>query len=172
MFSLPVRIAFILMAATYGIYKLAGGHQSGYLFLAASGLLAFGYFRYGPIRPAFLAMRRGDLTAARKHVQTIKFPKLLSAESRAYLHWVNGVIAAEISGDFPHAEEQMRSAINGRLRTSNDRCIATAELARIVAKGNDVKKALQLLEQAEKIPHRNGARAYLDKLRAEFEQVG
>src|SRR5688572_26984887 len=107
MFSLPLRIFIIVTAATYGIYKLAGGQQSGYVFLAAGGVLAFGYFRYGAIRPAFMAMGRGDLDAARRHAETIRIPELLSAESRAYLHWVNGVIAADVSKDLPYAEEQL-----------------------------------------------------------------
>lgn len=134
MFSLPVRIVVGLLAAGYGIYKLANAEQSGFIFLAAAGLVAMGYFRYGSIRPAFMAMRRGDIEAARKHVETIRFPTLLSAESRAYLHWVNGVIAAQNPEGLRYAEEQMRLAIDGHIRTSQDRCIATATLAYIVAK--------------------------------------
>jgi len=171
MFSLPVRIFIVVTAAAYGVYKLANGEQSGYMLLAAAGIFVLGYFRYGPIRPAYMAMRRGDLDAARKHIETIKFPKLLSAESRAYLYWVNGVIAAEVSETLSYAEEQIRLAISGKLRFSNDRCIATATLARIVAKNNDVEGAMQILEQAEQIPHRDNATAYLNELRSEFEKA-
>src|SRR5262245_38053420 len=145
MFSLQVRIFIVVAAAAYGVYTLANGEHTGYIFLAAAGLVAIGYFRYGPIRPAFMAMRRGDIDVARKHIETIKFPKLLSAESRAYLHWITGVIAAKDSDDLPYAEEQMRLAVGGAIRTSHDRCLATATLAQVVAKNNDLERAKQIL---------------------------
>ena len=171
MFSLPVRIFIGVAAAVFGVFQLANGEQSGYMFLAATGLIAFGYFRYGSIRPAYLAMRRGDLESARKHIETIKYPKLLSAESRAYLHWVSGAVAADESKDLPYAEEQMRLALSGALRTSNDRCVATAMLAQIVAKNNDLERAKQILAAAEQIPHRNNTSDYLRELRSEFEKA-
>jgi hypothetical protein len=172
MFSLPVRIVIVVVAAAYGTYRLANADHSGYIFLAAGAIFALGYFRYGSIRPAYMAMRRGDLQTARKHIETIRFRKLLSAESRAYLHWINGVIAAEVSENLPYAEGQLRLAISGKLRCSNDRCIATATLARIVAKNNDLERAMHILEQAEQIPHRDNATAYLIELRSELEKAG
>ncbi len=170
MFSLPVRILIVVIAAAYAIFKLANGNQSGYPILAAAVIIALGYFRYGPIRPAFMAMRRGDLDLAQKHIETIKFPKLLSVESRAYLHWVNGVIASHDSSKLPYAEEQMRLAIDGAIRTSHDRCLATATLAQIIAGNNDLERAMQILVDAEQIPHKKSASNYLIELRTEFEK--
>lgn len=94
MFTLPVRIFIVVAGSAYGIYKIANGYVSGYVLLFAAPLIVLGYFRYGAIRPACKAMERGDLDVARKHIETIKFPNLLSAQSKAYFHWINAVLAA------------------------------------------------------------------------------
>jgi len=171
MFSLPVRIIIVFAATVCGVYNLLVRDPFGYVCLAAAAILIVGYFRYGSIRPAFMAMRRGDLNVAQKHIETIRFPKMLSAESRAYRHWTCGVLAAETSGDWVYAEEQLRLAIDGAIRTSHDRCLATATLANIVARSNDLKRARQLLAEAEQIPHRDKASAYLKELKAEFTKA-
>jgi hypothetical protein len=169
MFTLPVRLFLVAAGSAYGIYKIANGYESGYVLLFAAPLIVFGYFRYGAIRPAFKAMERGDLDVARKHIETIRFPNLLSAQSKAYYHWINGVLAAEDPDALPHAENEMRLAISGALRTSHDRCLATATLAQIVALGDDVERAMQLLADAEQIPRRDTASVYLNGVRSKFD---
>ena len=170
MFTLPVRIFIVVTVAAYAIYRIANGDESAYVLLLAAVIIALGYFRYGPIRPAFMAMRRGDLDAAQKLIKTIVFPNLLSAQSKAYFHWVNAVLAAQDSNALPYAEEEMRLAISGAIRTSHDRCLATATLAEIVAQGNDLETAMRLLAEAEQIPHRDIASKYLNDLKSKFEQ--
>lgn len=170
MFTPPARLFIVLAVAAYGIYKIANGDRSAYVLLLAGAIIALGYLRYGPIRPALMAMRRGDLGVARRLIKTIKFPNLLCAQSKAYLHWINAVIAAQDSNALPYAEEEMGLAIGGALRTSHDRCLATATLAEIVAQQNDLERAMQLLGDAEQIPHRDAASDYLDDLKSRFQK--
>lgn len=170
MFSLLVRIILIVFALAYGVGQLMDGHPSGFLFLVAAMMLTFGYFRHGPIRPAFSALQRGDVATARRLVATIKFPQLLSAQSRSYLHWIHGALAAQ-DRNFVLAEEQMQSAIDGHLRTPNDRCIAMGTLAHVVAQMDDVNRAKQILENAEQIPHNELAAEYLHSVKAEIEKA-
>jgi hypothetical protein len=80
-------------------------------------------------------------------------------------------VLATQDNNFVLAEEQMRLAIDGHLRTSNDRCLATATLAQIVAQSNDLERAKQILSEAEQIPHRKKVSKYLKKLKAEFKQA-
>lgn len=168
MYSLPLRILLAAIAVTYGTYQLANGQQSAMLLLFAAALLIYGYFRYGAVRPAFSAMQRGDLKTARKHIGSIMFPQWLSPQSKAYFHWVNAVLTLEDFGNADSAVEQMQLAIGGKLRTSHDRCVATAMLAHVEAAAGDVQRASALLEQARQIPHRESATVYLDKVRSEF----
>jgi len=171
MFTLPLRIAIVVASASYGVYELLHGDQLGYLWLAAAVFFVVGYFRYGPIRPAFKALQRGQFKRAERLVATVKFPNLLSGQFRAYFHWIHGVLAAQDDNNFVLAEEQMRLAIDGALRTSNDRCLATAALAQIFAQSDDSERAKQLLADAEQIPHKDSTSTYLKKLKLEFEKV-
>lgn len=125
-----------------------------------------GYVRYGAIRPAFFAMRRGKLELARKHLQSIRFPTLLSAESKAYYHWIQGVLAAEDASQLEWAEDELQRAISGKLRTSNDRCLALATLAQIVASRGGTTRAGQILTQAQQTPHRAATARLLEELSA------
>ncbi len=171
MLSLPVRIFIVVITSAYGVYKLSNGDQFGYIYLAVAAIFVVGYFRYGPIRPAFIAMRRGQFDIAQQLIATIKFPKLLSAQSRAYFHWINAVLATQEPEKLRYAEQQIRLAIDGALRTSNDRCLATATLAHIVAQSSNLDRARQILADAEKMPHKENVSDYLNKLKAEFEKA-
>lgn len=170
MFSLPTRILIVLFLLAYSIYKLADGHQSGYLPLLAAAVIAIGYFRYGAIRPAFMAMMRGDVETASRHVETIRFPRYLSAESQAYLHWVNGWLASQDAEELDYAVKQMRLAIEGSLRTRNDRCAAMIALAEILSMNDEKAAALDLLEQAEQIPCREKTTRCLRDLKSRLEK--
>ena len=168
MFSLPVRILLILVMAASGSYLLARGQPSGYYLLAAAGLLVFGYFRYGPIRPAFVALQHGNTELAKNLIATIRYPNLLNRESRAYLHWINGMLESMDEGRLAFAQEQLQLALDLGVRTSNDKCVLVASLAQLAAKSDDLAHARQLLEQAESIPHRDEASAFIDELRRSF----
>lgn len=168
MFTPTLRFLLAAAVAVFAVSQLARGERSAYLLLLAAALLVAGHFRYGAIRPAFFAMRRGEVESARRLIRSVKRPNLLSPQSRAYWHWIQAVIAADLDKDLGRAESQMRLAVEGALRTSHDRCIATATLARIVGYRGDLDRARGLLAEAKKIPHREGAEEYLGKLAEEL----
>lgn len=170
MVSRQVQVLLAAVAVAYATYKLINGQPTVFIFLIAFALLVVCYLRYGAIRPAFFAMQRGDLRTARKLMETIKYPELLCPQSSAYYHWIKAVLEIEKSGNTDYAVEQLQIAIDGQLRTSTDRCIATALLAHIFAEGGDMQRALQTLEAAEHIPHRVYVDTYLQQIRAELKQ--
>jgi len=141
MFTPAVRFTIIALAVAYGCFQLANGDHAAYILFFAAAILAIGHFRSGPIRPAFVALQRGEIDVARKLVDSIKHPNLLSAQSLAYLHWIRGVRATVDPTDLEIAEREMQLAVNGNLRTSNDLCVATATLAEIVALSKQPNKA-------------------------------
>ena len=130
MFSLPTRILLILATTAYGTYQLTVGKPVGIVLVAAAGLLVFGYFRYGPIRPAFVALQMGNMSAVERLLSTIRFPHLLNNQSKAYLHWIKGVLNAQHADRLASAEDNLRSALNLGVRTSNDRCVLAADVRR------------------------------------------
>ena len=122
-------------------------------------------------RDCIVALEKGRVDVARQLVQTVTLPNLLSAQSLAYLHWIRGVLATADPVNLAIAEQEMQLAVDGRLRTSNDRCLATATLAEIVALSQDFNRANSLLDNASKIPHSTAARDYIDTLRARFREA-
>ena len=144
MFSLPVRILLILATAAYGTYQLTMGKPVGIAFVAAAGLLVFGYFRYGSIRPAFAALQVGDIERVERLLSTIRFPHLLNTQSRAYLHWIRGVLDAQHKDRLASAEDNLRSALNLGVRTSNDRCVLVATMAEVAAKNSSIDYSTSL----------------------------
>lgn len=170
MFALRTRIFIVLFLLVFSVYKLANGIQSGYLPLLAAAVIAIGYFRYGAIRPAFMAMMRGDVESASRHVETIRFARFLSAESQAYLHWVNGWLASQNAEKLDYAVEEMRLAIEGSLRTRNDRCAAMIALVEVLLMNDEKTAALELLEQAEQIPCREKTTRCLNDLKTKLEK--
>ena len=146
------------------------GDKSAFIAFIGAAILIIGHFRYGPIRPAFVALQKGRVDVARELVQAVTLPSLLSAQSLAYLHWIRGVLATADPVNLAIAEQEMSLAVDGQLRTSNDRCLATATLAEIVALSHDLHRANSLLDKASQIPHSTAARDYLDALRARFSE--
>ncbi len=169
MFSLPVRIALIVVALTVGIYLVTTGEIFGYGLTATAAIFAVGYFRYGPIRPAFMALQRQQFDRAQNLADTIRFPNLLGPEARAYFCWIQGVLSAQDDENLDHAEERMKLAIAGPLRTDNDRCVATATLAQIVFQNNEPDRAFKILDNAMQIGHKDEVNAYLEQIKSEFE---
>ncbi|MCA9258711.1 MAG: hypothetical protein KDA61_05910 [Planctomycetales bacterium] len=164
MFTFPIRILLILVAAGYGTFQVTTGHRAGFALIAAAGLLAFGYFRYGPIRPAFAALMRGEVDRAERMIATVRFPNLLNSQSRAYFYWIRGLIEAQYEDGLATAMSNLQAALDCGVRTSNDRCLLVATLADLTARANDVHEASRLLDEARGLPHSDGVDAYLDKL--------
>ncbi len=167
MFSNKMRILIIVAVIGFGVYQLLNGHRSGYIAIAGASVLAAGYFRYGPIYAAFSALQQQQTEKARKLVESVKFPNLLSQQSRAYYLWIKGAIA-QGDGDFESAETWIRKAIQGRLRTSNDLCIATAQLAQVIALKGQPEDAKRILDSARKIAHKEGVEEYLGQIADEI----
>ena len=93
---------------------------------------------------------------------------MLSTQSRAYYHWIQGALAAGSDDDLEFAEEQMKLAIDGELRTPNDRCIATAILSKIAFLNNEPERARQILADAYAIEHKDATNEFLGQLAAEL----
>ena len=171
MFTPRVRFLIIVVAIIFGCVELNRGDRSAYLPFTGAALLIFGHFRYGPIRPAFLALQRGQFDTARKLVESIRYPNLLSAQSRAYFHWLRGALATLEPVDLSVAERELQLAVDGKLRTSNDRCVATAALAEIVSLTKDLDRASSLLDKAFHIPHNAGTAQHLEKIRKRIREA-
>ena len=141
----PVTRAFLILGSiAYAIWLFSMGNLGGILFLVAAACLVFGYFRYGTIWLAFQAVRKGKFKLAEKLIGKVFDPNSLNPQSRAYYHWVHGMLALK-HGDLNRARDFLDLAATGKLRTSNDRSMVACTLTQIaLAKGDRVAAEEQL----------------------------
>ena len=97
MFSPPVRLILTLLMTYLGVMSFRDGDLFyGTLCIVTIGLLISGYFRHGPIRPAFLAYARGDIQQARKLTDSIRFSEVAGTPIESLLaldsRWVGGLV--------------------------------------------------------------------------------
>jgi ATP/maltotriose-dependent transcriptional regulator MalT len=108
-------------------------------------------------------MGRGNSTRARALLRTIADPTKLHRQHQAYWSFLHGMLAAE-DGDLRTAEAHLFTAVEGALRTQNDRCLALAGLAEVKARLGEVDAATGLLDRARQTPHKPQAEGILDRL--------
>jgi len=167
MFTPRICFLIIIVAIIFGCVELNRGDHSAYLPFTGAALLIIGHFRYGPIRPAFLALQRGQFDTARRLVGSIRYPNLLSGQSKACFHWLRGALATLEPVDLSVAERELQLAVDGQLRTSNCRYVATAALAEVVSLSKDLDRANSLLDKASQMSH-NDAFSTWKKFVTEF----
>jgi len=125
------------------------------LYGGAAALLVFGGVRYGSVRAAFVALRRGDLARAKKMIDESD-PARLDRQSLAYYRWVEAALS-EARGDLPKARDFLVRAVDDGLRTKDDRVIALCSLAAIHSRLDERAEAEARLAQAQSLG--TGARA-------------
>jgi len=130
MFSPWVRLLLITAGLGIGIHHIERGDALGWLPLAAAALLVYGYFRYGTVQWAFQAYKRADMERVRRRLAHTPFPKILAAQSRAYHHWLSGVIALT-DGDLDTARRRLTLAVGGNLRTPRNHASVALVLASV-----------------------------------------
>ena len=164
--SLPLRLTAVSACLLAGILRLRAGSPWGWVLLAVAVLLTVNLFLYGSIYTAFHRFKRGNFAGAERAIRQTPFPRLLTPRSRAYRHWILGALAAS-KEDWNRAAERYHRALEGRLRTPNDRAAAYLGLAQAVLERGDVAAARDFLDQATTTPHRDE----LDPMLARFEAV-
>lgn len=148
MFSPWVRIALVAVGLLLGVRELEDGNAAGWVPIGAALLLLYGHVRYGTVRWAFEAVRRGaDGERVRRRLAGTMFPRLLNAQSRAYYVWLRGGIALK-DGDADGARRDLREAFSGRLRTPRDRALVALTLARMEREAGDPAEALRWVGEA------------------------
>ncbi len=149
MFSPGIRWLLVALSLAFGIRELLEGRWHGGMFIGAGLLLGYGHFRYGSVRAAFVALRRGKLQRAAKLLHRTP-TRWLSGQSRAYYEWVSAALA-EAHGDVPKARDHLSAAVELPLRTDRDRVLALGTLAALHEKMGETAAADQRLNEAEEL---------------------
>ncbi len=163
MFSPKVRLLIITACLVWGVFDLAAGQPTGYLFLTGAAFIALGHVRYGTVPLAVRAAKKGDLNKAERLLSQTAAPHRLSSQSRAYYDWLQGMIAAE-KDDFSTAKRALERSLRGKLRTDNDRSLVLGLLASVCNESGNREDAHTYLAAARSLPRRPEADAVLDEI--------
>jgi hypothetical protein len=129
-------------------------HRSAWAipFFVASALLFIDVVRNSSVWYGFNAFRRGDLSAMNYAVQQVRWPQLLSPQSLAYYNWLKGV--KEVADErYAAAKVHLLVAINGELKTQNDRSLLHCLLAEIALQEGEGDTAREHLKHAVALDH-------------------
>lgn len=121
-------------------------------FFVLSILLFVDVLRNSSIWYGFSAFRNGELAKVSYALGQVRWPRLLSAESTAYYHWLKGVV--DVADErYAAAKVHLLVAINGELRTQNDRCLLHCLLAELALQEEDNATAREHLKHASALDH-------------------
>lgn len=123
-----------------------------------------GHFLLGPMRLIQTAMEEGDMEAAKKIVDSIKFPRLLIKPIRSVYYTIQGNLAM-VSQDFEGAEKMMKKGLSlGGTLTKQAEGPNKLQLGMLSMQKGDIKQAESYIRQAIRagLPDsENNAAAYL-----------
>ena len=166
MFTPLVRLLLIAFLLIIGGIRYAQDRPLGALVAAAGvAFLTYDYFRAGTVWLAFRALRDENLPRAERFIGQVRRPQYLSPRNLAYYFWVQGALAAQ-RGDLGPARRQLALAFQGRLRTTNDRCVVACCLADLAIRAGDPEAARAHLGQARALRHRPALEPVIQELEA------
>ncbi len=122
------------------------------MFFVISALLFIDVLRNSSVWYGFAAFRRGDMAAVNYALQQVRWPALLSPQSNAYYNWLKGV-KETADGRFAAAKVHLLVAINGELKTQNDRSLLHCLLAEIAIQEEEGDTAREHIKHATALEH-------------------
>lgn len=108
--------------------------------------------RHSSVWRGFNAFRQNDLAMVRLSLLQVRWPNFLDSETRAYYHWLKGVIEVA-DARFAAAKVHLLVAASGQLRTENDRSLVHCLLAEVAIQENAVQEAREHLHHARALQH-------------------
>ena len=156
-------IGLLLLAVAIYVNIETSFWPSFILYLLAV-ICILGHFLLGPMRLIQTAMEEGDMEAAKKIVESIKFPRLLIKPIRSVYYTIQGNLAM-VSQDFEGAEKMMKKGLSlGGTLTKQAEGPNKLQLGMLSMQKGDIKQAESYIRQAIRagLPDsENNAAAYL-----------
>jgi len=159
-----IILGFVLLAIAIFVHYQTSFWPSFIIYLIAVVLIV-GHFLFGPMRLIQTAMEEGDMEAAKRIVNGIKFPGLLIKPVRSVYFTIKGNLAM-VDQDFDKAEKHMKQslALGGGALTKQQEGPNKLQLGMLSMQKGDMKQAEAYIRQAIRagLPDKeNNAAAYL-----------
>lgn len=155
-----IAIAFLIIGIVTNIYA---GFWPAFLAYFIAVILLFGYFFFGPLRLIQEHMEAGDMEAAEKVLNSVKFPGLLYKPIRSVYFTLKGQIAM-MKQDFTGAEKNMKKGLDLGMPMKEAEGASLLQMGMLAMQKNDIKQAESYIRQAIRkgLPDKeNQAAAYL-----------
>ena len=159
-FRIQIAIAFLILGIVTNIYA---GFWPAFLPYFVALILLFGYFFFGPLRLIQEHMEAGNMDAAEKVLNSVKFPNLLYKPIRSVYYTLKGNIAM-MKQDFDGAEKNMKKGLDLGMPMKEAEGASLLQMGMLAMQKNDIKQAEGYIRQALRkgLPDKeNQAAAYL-----------
>jgi tetratricopeptide (TPR) repeat protein len=143
-YRLQITAALVILGAVTNYY--AGFWPAFPLYFVAL-LLLFGYFFFGPLRLIQEHMESGDMDAAEKVLNSIKFPGLLYKPIRSVYYTLKGNIAM-MKQDFTSAEKNMKKGLDLGMPMKEAEGASLLQMGMLCMQKNDIRQAESYIRQA------------------------
>jgi tetratricopeptide (TPR) repeat protein len=143
-YRLPLAIAFLALAIVANIYA---GFWPAFLPYLIAVILLFGYFFFGPLRLIQEHMEAGDMDAAEKVLNSVKFPNLLYKPIRSVYYTLKGNIAM-MKQDFTAAEKNMKKGLDLGMPMKEAEGASLLQMGMLAMQKNDLKQGESYIRQA------------------------
>ena len=152
----------LLALAVY--VNLEAGFWPSFLIYLVAIIAILGHFLLGPMRLIQTAMEEGDMTEAKKVIDSIKFPGLLIKPICSVYYTIQGNLAM-VNQDFEGAEKMMKKGLSlGSSLTQQAEGPSKLQLGMLSIQKGDIKQGESYIRQAIRagLPdNENNAAAYL-----------
>src|ERR1700760_2690819 len=159
-FRPQIAIAFLILAIVTNVYA---GFWPAFVAYLIAVVLLFGYFFFGPLRLIQEHMESGNLEAAEKVLNSIRFPNLLYKPIRSVYYTLKGNIAM-MKQDFEGAEKNMKKGLDLGMPMKEAEGASLLQMGMLAMQKNDLKQGESYIRQAIRkgLPDKeNEAAAYL-----------
>ncbi|HVU97422.1 MAG TPA: hypothetical protein VHE34_19475 [Puia sp.] len=143
-YRLPLAIVFLVLAIAANIYA---GFWPAFLPYLIAVILLFGYFFFGPLRLIQEHMEAGDMDAAEKVLNSVKFPNLLYKPIRSVYYTLKGNIAM-MKQDFTAAEKNMKKGLDLGMPMKEAEGASLLQMGMLAMQKNDLKQGESYIRQA------------------------
>src|ERR1700761_1313692 len=155
-----LALAFLLIGIVTNIYA---GFWSAFVAYLIAVILLFGYFFFGPLRLIQEHMEFGNMEAAEKVLNSVRFPNLLYKPIRSVYYTLKGNIAM-MKQDFEGAEKMMKKGLDLGMPMKEAEGASMLQMGMLAMQKNDLRQAESYIRQALRkgLPDKeNEAAAYL-----------
>lgn len=143
-YRLQIAIFLLIIGVATNVYA---GFWPAFLPYFVAVLLLFGYFFFGPLRLIQEHMESGDMEAAEKVLDSIKFPNLLYKPIRSVYFTLKGNIAM-MKQDFAGAEKNMKKGLDLGMPMKEAEGASLLQMGMLCMQKNDIRQAESYIRQA------------------------